>query len=103
MIKSILKININLLKELMGSCVNKRNNIITMRINPSENSLNFYNKKHFSTPIPSKNIPSPKKEKLDENHSLPLLKICNVSKILNFSEKEDNNSNTFREILQIFN
>ena len=103
MIKNILKIKINLLKDIMGSCVNKTNNIITMRINPSDNPLNFYNKKHNSTPIPSINIPSPKKEKIDEKLSLPLLKLCNVSKILNFSEKEDNNLNTFREILQIFN
>ncbi len=87
----------------MGNCVNKRNNIIEMRINPSDNPSNFYNKKHNSTPIPFINIPSKKKEKLDENDSLPLFKICNVSNILKFPEKEDNNSNTFREILQIFN
>ena len=87
----------------MGSCANKRNNIITMRINPSDSPLNFYNKKHNSTPIPNINFHSPEREKLDEKHSLPLLKICNISKILNFPEKEDYNSSTFREILQIFN
>ena len=93
----------------MGSCINKSNDIITIRINEKD-QCSFgpsysKNKKYMSTAVSSLDLNSKKFRK----GSLPLENLYsnNISKILLIPEMRNkdndiNNYNSIREILDLF-
>ena len=89
----------------MGGCINRGNDIITMRINDQQKDYykqsNIGNNKHKSMPSPVLDLNFKKVENGKTTKSLPKLYTNNISKILNFNENDINNSNSLREILEI--
>ena len=86
----------------MGSCINKSNNIITLRINAQVHNTIFSpdskSKKFLSTAVSSMDLNSYKLSKA----KLPYPKLYpeNISKIIHINN--DNDINSLREICELF-
>ncbi len=84
----------------MGSCINKSNNIITLRIDAQVHNTIFpsysKSKKFTSTAVSSMDLNSYKFSKA----KLPKLYPENISKIIHINN--DNDLNSLREICELF-
>ena len=93
----------------MGSCVNKSNEIITMRINEKQQNINepsyTKNKKYMSTAVSSLDYKSNKFNKKKVNFSTldsnDISKIIIIPEVRNY-ENNINSHNSIRELLDLF-
>ena len=91
----------------MGGCVNKTNQVITMRINPKKYIQKNESKLKLKKPITkaiSMDVHSQKFKKISipfNNNSNDISKIVNIPDVKN-NENDVNNFNSLKEIVELF-